>query len=128
MKYYQIKNQHQQTGNHSKHSSLHCLLLHTKHKHTTIYDKTSVFLMGTHLKVHTYNDHTYITVSDQDISKKCKENLKTFTILLPHNISVPKKTELLTPQPLKIHLSEHALPCQMHTKLAQLRINKSSLL
>ena len=77
------------------------------------------------------NEHTnIIIISKPDlIPGKCKENLKHIhTTITSQYLSSRKNNEVTNTTPYDIHSSEQTLPCHMHTKLAQLRANKSPLL
>ena len=43
---------HQEASNHSEQSFLLCCWLHMRHNTQHLHDKTNVFLIGTHLKLH----------------------------------------------------------------------------
>ena len=74
--------------------------------------------------------HTNIIISKSDITpEKCKKTSNTYTLPSPYNTLILEKYNKVTnTTPYDIHSSEQTLPCHMHTKLAQLRANKSPLL
>ena len=76
------------------------------------------------------NEHTNIIISKPDItSEKCRENLKHIhTTITSQYLSSTKNNQLTNTTPYNIHSLKQTLPCHMHTKLAQLRANKSPLL
>ena len=76
------------------------------------------------------NEHTNIIILEPDITpEECRENLNHIhTTITSKYLSSQKNNKIANTTPYDINLSEQTLPCHMHTKLAQLRANKSPLL
>ena len=77
------------------------------------------------------NEHTnIIIISEPDTAlEECKENLKhIYPTITSQYLSSRKNNKVTNTTLYHIHSSEQTLPCHMHTKLAQLRANKSPLL
>ena len=56
-----------------------------------------------------------------------RENFKLIHTTITSQYLSSKKNKVTNATLYEIHLSEQTLPCHMHTKLAQLRANKSPL-
>ena len=76
------------------------------------------------------NEHTNIIISEPDITpEECREDLKHIhTTITSQYLNSRKNNKVTNTIPYDIHLSKQTLPCHMHTKMAQLRANKSPLL
>ena len=76
------------------------------------------------------NKHTNIIISKPDITpEEYRENLKNiYTINTSQYLSSRKSNKVSNTIPYGIHSSEKTLPHHLHTKLAQLKANKSPLL
>ena len=75
------------------------------------------------------NEHTNIIISKTDITtEECRENLKHIHTTITSQYLSFRKNKVTNTTPFDIHSSEQTLPCHMHTKLAQLGTNKSTLL
>ena len=76
------------------------------------------------------NEHTNIILSKLDITpEKCRQNLKHIhTTITSQYFSSRKSNKVTNTTPYDIHSSEQTLTHNMHTKLAELRANKSPLL
>ena len=76
------------------------------------------------------NEHTNIIMSHPNITtEKCRENLKHIhTTIISQYLSFRKNNKITNTTPYYIHSSKQTLPHHIHTKLAQLKANKSLLL
>ena len=76
------------------------------------------------------NEHTNIIISKLYITpEECRKNLKNIhTMIISQYLSSRKNNKVTNTIPYDFHSSKQTLPCHLHTKLAQLRANKSPLL
>ena len=76
------------------------------------------------------NECTNIIISKPDITyEEFRENLKHIhTTITAQYLRSRKKNQVTNNTPYDIHSSEQTLSCHIHTKLAQLKANKSPLL
>ena len=76
------------------------------------------------------NEHTNIIISELDITpEKCEENHKhIYTTIIAQYLSCKRNNKLTNTTSYDIYSSEQTSPHHIHTKLAQLKVNKSSLL
>ena len=74
------------------------------------------------------NDHTNIIISDPDITSEKYKEKHIHTTTTSQYLSYRKNNKVTNTTPYNTHSSEQTLLRQMHTKLTQLRANKSPLL
>ena len=94
-----------------------------------------MIFMHTPIHPETSKPQSFITMStltsssqNQTFHQRNVGKPQTRIITLQYLSSRKTTIKSLTPYPYDIHSSEQTLPCHMHTKLAQLRANKSPFL